>query len=94
MESKDTRNTMADEPKASSSDEDGLQGVEEALQAEALAENVYQVSSDTEDTSGTETPPEVKTSPEVIMTARAYQVEMFQESLQRNIIVAVRYLRM
>ncbi|KAK4678476.1 LOW QUALITY PROTEIN: Dicer-like protein 2 [Podospora pseudoanserina] len=89
MESKDTRNMMADEPKASSSDEDGLQGVEEALQAEALAENIYQLSSDTEDTSGTETPPKVKTSPEVIMTARAYQVEMFQESLQRNIIVAM-----
>ncbi|KAK0674582.1 putative dicer-like protein [Cercophora samala] len=90
MESrKDTGNSIMDDLGASSSDEDELRAVEEALEAEALAEEVYLEAEETEGTSGIETPPEVKTPPEVVMTARAYQVEMFQESLQRNIIVAM-----
>ncbi|KAK4195329.1 putative dicer-like protein [Triangularia verruculosa] len=81
---KNTISTMADDLETSSSDEDGFQGVEESL-----PDNAFQESTDTEETSGSETPEELKTPPEVVMTARAYQLEMLQESLRRNIIVAM-----
>ncbi|KAK4179963.1 putative dicer-like protein [Triangularia setosa] len=87
--SKDTMNPIADDLETSSSDEDGFQEREEAPEAEVPLGNTFQESEDTKDTSGSQTPSEVKTPPEVVMTARAYQVEMFQESLQRNIIVAM-----
>ncbi|KAK4166157.1 dicer-like protein 2 [Cladorrhinum sp. PSN259] len=47
--------------------------------------------SDAEDisTDGSSTPSELKAPPTLAMTARAYQLEMLEESLKRNIIVAM-----